>query len=136
MRPNPRVKTRRARRRRVRVPRELKAHDAIMHASVASGAVAAAARRASFRNSVDNSMASLRRPKRVATSARRRRSSTPRAHHGPMTNLQFTPDSALAGGLILGSMVVAKRLNSGRNVGVSGDTKAFARGEGLSLIHI
>ena len=47
-----------------------------------------------------------------------------------MTNLQFTPDSALAGGLILGSMVVAKRLNSGRNVGVSGDTKAFARGEG------
>lgn len=101
-----------------------------MHASVASGAVAAAARRASFRNSVDNSMASLRRPKRVATSARRRRSSTPRAHHGPMTNLQFTPDSALAGGLILGSMVAAKRLNSGRNLGVSGDTKAFARGEG------
>ena len=47
-----------------------------------------------------------------------------------MTNLQFTPDSALAGGLILGSMVVAKRLNSGRNLGVSGDTKAFARGEG------
>ena len=45
-------------------------------------------------------------------------------------NLQFTPDSALAGGLVLGSMVVAKRLNAGKNLGVSGETKAFAQGRG------
>jgi hypothetical protein len=47
-------------------------------------------------------------------------------------NLQFTPDSALAGGLILGSMVVAKRLNAGKNLGVSGETKAITRGAGTA----
>lgn len=61
--------------------------------------------------------ASRRAPARVA------------AHHGPMTPLMFTPDNALAGGLILGSMTIAKKLNTGTNLGISGETKAAMRGE-------
>lgn len=49
-------------------------------------------------------------------------------HHGPMVNLLFTPDAALAGGVLIGAMTVAKRLNSGKNLGVSGETKALMRG--------
>jgi len=41
----------------------------------------------------------------------------------------FTPDNALAGGLILGAQTIAKKLNTGENLGVSGETKAAARGD-------
>ena len=57
------------------------------------------------------------------------RTSTIARHHGPMVTLLFTPDAALVGGLTLGAMTVAKRLNAGKNLGVSGETKAIARGE-------
>jgi uncharacterized membrane protein YedE/YeeE len=103
-----------------------------MHATVASTGVvhrraSTPSRRFSSRIPEGTQFAATRRVTRFPTRDRR---AVVTAHHGPVMNLQFTPDSALAGGLVLGSMVVAKRLNAGKNLGISGETKAFARGQG------
>jgi uncharacterized membrane protein YedE/YeeE len=91
-----------------------------------------AARATSLSSRARTDRRALNNNRSPAVHARCNRRATVRAHHGPLVNLQFTPDSALAGGLILGSMVVAKRLNGGKNLGVSGETKAITRGAGTA----
>lgn len=100
-------------------------HAIASHASFASRA--SSARALTSRRSMQ-SQPSIAASSRART-AHRRAPARVTAHHGPMTALMFTPDNALAGGLILGSMTIAKKLNTGTNLGISGETKAAMRGE-------